>query len=236
MTPFDVPILRGKFIRRYKRFFVDVLLEDGAEVVVHNPNTGSMKGLLDLHNSVLISHNPSPKRKLAYTLQAISDGSIGWVGVNTHFPNRVVAQAIEMNGIVELQGYPILRREVKYGREGRSRIDVHLSGHDKYPDVFVEVKNVTLKEGGIAQFPDAVTTRGQKHLKELMEVAKEGARAVMLFVVPRLDCEKFSAAKGIDPTYADLLDDAKKCGVEVLAINAVVDACGWRLDKRLQVL
>lgn len=236
MTPFDAPVLKGKLIRRYKRFFVDVRLADGTEIVAHNPNTGSMMGLLDEGNPVLVTHNPSPKRKLGYTLQAIGDDNGGWVGVNTQLPNRVVQNAIESGDITELSGYGSLRREVKYGREGRSRIDIHLSNHPQSKDAFVEVKNVTLKENGGAQFPDAVTTRGQKHLEELMDIRHQGNRAVMFYVVARVDCDDFSPARQVDPEYAILFEKAREAGIEMYARRAIVNEFGWELGVSLKIV
>lgn len=234
MHQYTHPILLGKFLKRYKRFFADVELEDGTCVTAHTPNTGSMRGLLIERNDVLVSHNPSPKRKLQYTLEAIKiDGE--WVGVNTMLPNKVVQTAIEENHIKELAGYESITPEVRYGLEGKSRIDLLLSEHASLPSAYVEIKNVTLREENFALFPDAVTERGQKHLRELMLMKAEGMRAVMFYFIPRTDCTVFSPAKAIDPTYANLLKEAAASGVEVLAYMGQVSQEGIELGKKVEV-
>lgn len=224
---FEHPIVEGRLVRRYKRFFMDVKRDDNDEVVVaHTANTGSMRGLLDEGNGVLLTYNPSPKRKLDYSVQALRVGRT-WVGCNTHVPNQFVAQAIEAGVIPALKGYDTLKREVKYGEEGRSRIDVYLSdSKEVLPPCYVEVKNVTLKDGEGALFPDSVTTRGQKHIRELMGVMKDGSKAALVFFVQRTDCSYFAPAKEIDPEYAKLLKEAESAGVLILPIVAQVTPKG----------
>ena len=164
---------------------------------------------------VIISDSENPKRKLRYTWEMIQMDQT-WIGVNTANPNAAVAQFIEEGKIPELRGYPEQKREVKYGREGRSRIDILLTGENG-ERCYVEVKNATMKSDAHAAFPDAVTTRGQKHIEELEAVTQAGDRAVLFFFVGRSDCERFRPADEIDPEYGRLLRRAVKNGVEVLA-------------------
>ncbi len=228
-------VLEGVFLRRYKRFFADVRLNDGTEIVAHTPNTGSMKGLCDEGNLCLVTYQPSPTRKLHYTLQAIKVKN-AWVGCNTSLPNPLVAYAIQNKQIPQLLGYQKIRREVPYGPDNRSRIDLLLTDHeDNKPDVFVEVKNVTLKEGDLALFPDAVTSRGQKHLFELINEVKAGHRAVMNFLVQREDCTGFSPAEKIDPDYAKALILARDAGVELLCLTARIDKMGVQIVGELPI-
>lgn len=233
--PFLHPTLNGRLIKRYKRFFVDVELSNGEVITAHTPNTGSMKGLLDEGNQVLLTHFPSPKRKLAYTLQAILVGEL-WVGCNTSLPNSLVKLAIE-NGVIDtLVGYSSIKQEVVYGKTRQSRIDLFLSGHPIKADAFVEVKNVTLKGGDFALFPDAVTARGQKHLKELIHVVEQGKQAAMVFVCQRTDCTQFAAAKDIDPVYAALLLKAAEKSVQIHCIVATVSSEGISISGLLPVI
>ncbi len=207
---FPEPLIEGRLISRYKRFLADVELENGAIVVAHCANSGSMLGCAAPGSRVYLSPNQNPKAKLDWRWEMIEiDG--GLVGINTSHPNRMVEVAIEDGTIVELQGYAAMRREVKYGQN--SRIDILLEG----PGLcYVEVKNVTLKVGQEAQFPDSVTTRGAKHLRELTQMVVDGHRAVMVYLVQRTDCSHFRPAADIDPTYAVELKAAHEAGVEIL--------------------
>lgn len=207
---FEVSLTEGRLIQRYKRFLADVELADGSIVVAHCANSGSMLGCKEPGSRVLLSPNMNPKAKLDWRWEMVEvDGAL--VGINTSHPNKLVEQAILDGTITELQGYESLRREVKYGVN--SRIDILLED----PSLcYVEVKNVTLKVGDEAQFPDAVTARGTKHLKELSDMVAEGHRAVMVYLVQRPDCDFFRPAADIDPTYADALNAAHVAGVEVL--------------------
>lgn len=207
---FEETLTEGRLIKRYKRFLADVELPSGEVVVAHCANSGSMLGCKDPGSRVLLSPNRNPKAKLDWRWEMIEvDGSL--VGINTSHPNAVVADAIENDAIPELTGFNSLRREVKYGVN--SRIDILLAD----PGLcYVEVKNVTLKVGAQAQFPDAVTTRGAKHLRELIDMVAEGHRAVMFYLVQRGDCESFTPAAHIDPTYAAGLREAAEKGVELL--------------------
>lgn len=210
---FATPLIRATFEKRYKRFFVDATLADGTTVVAHCPNTGSMKGLLTAGNPIWLTHNPDPKRKLHYTTEIIeADGHP--VGIHTGHPNLLVAEAIAAGKIESLPADWALKREQKYGTN--SRIDVLLESPSGQK-CFIEVKNVTLREGDAAMFPDAVTERGTKHLHELAAEARAGNRAVMFYLAQRADCTHFAPAAHIDPTYAAALKTAIADGLEVLA-------------------
>lgn len=202
----------GIIHKRYKRFLSDIELECGEMINAHVPNTGSMKECWAPKWKALVTHADDPKRKLQYTLEMTHNGET-WICVNTGMTNKLVKEALENEVVKELTGYQVIRPEMKYKA---SRIDFHLSGHESHPECYVEVKNVTLVEDGKALFPDSVSTRGQKHLKDLMEIKAQGLRACMLYVVNRADAKSFGPAADIDPEYARLLAQAKKAGVEVL--------------------
>jgi len=225
------PLFHGTLIRRYKRFLADVELDDGSQVTAHTPNTGSMLGCALPGSRVVLSLSGNPSRKYPHSWELVHTDGV-WVGINTLLPNRLAREGIENGTIAELAGYQAIRAEVPYG-EG-SRIDLLLSGI--LGKCYVEVKNVTLVEGGCALFPDAVTTRGQKHLRELMEVVRQGHRGVNLFVVQRADGNSVSPADAIDPAYGALLREASQAGVELLAYRAVVTLSEVRLERRLEVL
>lgn len=211
---FEQPLVPGTLLRRYKRFLADVELADGSVVTAHCPNSGSMATCKEPGREVRLAPASSPKRKLRYTWE-LYHGGAGWVGINTHRANALVAEAIEVGDIPELTGYPGLRREVRYGRN--SRVDILLESPEA-PPCYVEVKNCTLlASDGRVRFPDAVTERGRKHLAELEAIAAEGERAVMLFLVNRDDGEGFGPADHIDPVYGRRLREAAAAGVEVLA-------------------
>jgi len=224
---FKTPLLEGRLVRRYKRFLADIEIPGGEVITAHTANSGSMKGLTEAGNRVFVSHHDDPKRKLKYTWEIVEVKGTA-VGINTHLPNALVAEAIDGGVIAELQGYGTMERERKYGKN--SRIDLLLKGEGR-PDCFVEVKNVTLVEGAAALFPDAVTERGQKHLKELMDMVAQGHRAVMCFVLQRADGEHVGPADAIDPEYGRLLREAASCGVEILAYRARVTTREIRLVK-----
>ena len=213
---FSGPLTKGRLIKRYKRFLADVELEDGSVVVAHCANSGSMRGCADPGSVVYLSPSQNPKAKLDWRWEMIDVGG-SLVGINTSRPNRLVEGAIEDGAIVELQGYGVMRREVKYGQN--SRIDILLED----PGLcYVEVKSVTLKVGDEAQFPDSVTTRGAKHLRELTQMVADGHRAVMVYLVQRGDCCHFRPAADIDPTYASELQIAQKAGVEILCYQCTL--------------
>ena len=217
------PLHKGRLLRRYKRFFADIELETGETVTAHCPNPGSMLAVAVEGSPVWASYNDDPKRKLRYTWQLAELGG-ALVGINTMYPNKIAEEAIGAEAVHELNGYPELRREVRYGEEN-SRIDLLLE-REGAPPCYVEVKNVHLKrQDELAEFPDSVTSRGAKHLRELQGVLREGGRAVMLFVVQRPDCETFAVAGDIDPAYAEALRGAKASGVELLCYD-----CDIRLE------
>lgn len=225
------PLIAGTLIKRYKRFLADVTLEDGSTVTVHCPNSGSMKGCALPGSRVYLSRSGNPGRKYPLGWELVeADGF--WAGINTGLPNQLTREAIENGTVVELQGYSTIRPEVPYGEH--SRIDLLLEGLTGR--CFVEVKNVTLVEEGRALFPDAVTTRGQKHLQELMRVVREGDRGVIFFTVQRGDGNSVSPADSIDPEYGRLLRLAMANGVEALAYRAQVTPEEIRLTERVPIV
>jgi sugar fermentation stimulation protein A len=215
---FENELISGILVRRFKRFLADVRLADHSVVTAHCPNPGSMKSCLGEGWPVLLSTSTNPKRKLATTLEMVHNG-VCWIGVNTHLANNLATAAIEDGTISELQGYENLRREVRYG--DHSRIDILLErGHDR---CWVEVKNVTLVDDrGRYAFPDAVTTRGRRHLRDLADAVSQGHRAAILFVIQRADGTTFTTADDIDPDYAEALRRSVEAGVEPLAYRAEV--------------
>jgi sugar fermentation stimulation protein A len=211
------PLLQGKLLKRYKRFFADIELETGEIITAHCPNTGPMTGVCNLGSIVRVSQNNNPKRKLAYTWEMIlvEDNEPTWVGINTNLPNKIVKNALEKKIFPELADrYQQVRSEVPYGKENSSRIDFLLTGEAQLP-IYLEVKNTTLAKGNIALFPDTETTRGQKHLRELTALIPHN-KAIMLYFINRSDCNCFRAAEQCDPIYAELLQQAVSQGVEVL--------------------
>lgn len=228
-------LVLGTLIQRYKRFLADVRLADGSVVTAHTTNTGSMKTCWEPGDRVLLESAANPNRKLKFTWLAVERPG-GWVGVETGMPNRVVAEAARRDVLPGLAGLNSVRTEVKYGTEN-SRIDVlALDGDGR--QVFIEVKNTTLKDGPWALFPDAVTERGTKHLRELQTMVRQGHRAAIALFVHRTDVDRFDAAREIDPVYATELDRAAKTGVIVLplAVRLVTssDASGlWTLGWEL---
>ncbi len=214
---FKNPTLFGILIKRYKRFMADIKLDNGDIVTAHCANSGSMKTCQNPGWRVMVSDSLNPKRKLLYTFEMIHNEKC-WIGINTQLPNKLAKEAIENGSIIELSGYARITPEQKYGKN--SRIDLLLENeNDK---CYVEVKNVTLVVEGDYQFPDAVTTRGLKHLDALLEMKKEGHRAVMLYVVQRSDGKIFRPAKEIDPAYSKRLKEVYNKGVEVLVYQAKV--------------
>jgi len=224
------PLIEGRLLRRYQRFLADVELKDGRVVTAHTPNTGSMKQCAVPGHEVLISESDNPGRKLKYTLELIRVNG-HWVDTHTHRTNRVVEEGMRNGSIGELDGFA-LRPEYRYGG---SRIDFYLE--KQMEKVLVEVKNVTLCcEPGVACFPDAVTTRGQKHLRELLAARQQGYRSVIFFLVQRGEAESFAPADEIDPEYGRLLRAVAAEGVEVLAYKSVVTSGENRIGERIPVL
>jgi sugar fermentation stimulation protein A len=225
---FPQPLSRGTLVSRYKRFFADVVLDDGREITAHCPNPGAMLGLNTPGLPAWVSRSEDPKRKLAHTLELVeADG--GLVGVNTMHPNRIVAEALAADAIPELTGYASHRREVRYGLN--SRVDFLLTA-DGRPPCWLEVKNCHLRRTGtLAEFPDCVAARSLKHLKELTAMVEAGERAVMLFVIQRTDCDAFSACAELDPAYARGLTEAAARGVEVLAYACEISPGAVRIAQ-----
>lgn len=227
---FPEPRVLATFLGRRQRFLADVRLADGTEVVAHCPNTGSMKGCLFPGNRALLTYHPDPHRKLAWTWRAI-EGPAGWIGLDTGLPPRLVAAALGAGLLPALAAFPTVRYEVRMGE--RSRVDLVLAGPSGR--VWVEVKNVSLVEGAVARFPDAVTGRGLKHLHELTAKVREGDGAAMVYVVQRQDAHSFEPAADLDPAYARGLSDAMGAGVLAFALAARVSPEGVEATGLLPV-
>lgn len=213
---FNPPLVRGTLIKRYKRFLAAITLDDGSIITASVPNTGSMLGLTDPGSRVWLSVNHDGKRKYPHALQLVeADGVI--VGINTHLPNRLTAQAINAGMIDDLSAYKSLKSEQKYGQN--SRIDFLLEDESK-GKAFVEVKNVHfVRRAGVAEFPDTVTERGAKHLRELTAMVQQGHRAIMVYLIQRNDCERFQLCRDMDTNYCLEFDQAIAAGVEAYAIR-----------------
>ena len=226
---FENELISGLFVKRYKRFFVDVII-DKKIVTAHCPNTGSMQGLLIKNNKVWLTKSNDPKRKLKYTLQIIeSNGSK--VGVNTHLTNKIVLDALKNNKIKNFKAIEI-KTEVKFGDNTRFDFLITESNSKK----FIEVKNVTLsRTDKLAEFPDAVTSRGAKHIDELIKAKNKGYDIYLMFVIQRDDCDQFSIARDIDPKYADLLSDAIKKKLNILCYDCKFSPKGIKLNKQIKI-
>jgi sugar fermentation stimulation protein A len=226
---FENELISGLFVKRYKRFFVDVII-DKKIVTAHCPNTGSMQGLLIKNNKVWLTKSNDPKRKLKYTLQIIeSNGSK--VGINTHLTNKIVLDALNNNKIKNFKPVEI-QTEVKFGDNTRFDFLITESNSKK----FIEVKNVTLsRTDKLAEFPDAVTSRGAKHIDELIKAKAKGYDVYLIFVIQRDDCDRFSIAKDIDPKYADLLSDAIKKKLNILCYDCKFSPKGIKLNKQINI-
>ncbi|MCY3751630.1 MAG: DNA/RNA nuclease SfsA [Gammaproteobacteria bacterium] len=231
---FNQALVQGTLIKRYKRFLADVELDDGSIVTAHTPNTGSMLGCCKPGSPVWMSNSGNPKRKYALSWELVEAVPGVMVGINTGLPNKLIGEAIQNGTIQELQGYDIIREEVRYGAEN-SRIDLLLE-RGKKPDCYVEIKNVTLAREGIGYFPDAVSERGSKHLRELAQVATEGKRAVICFCVQRKDVYEVRPADSIDKKYGVTLRQAIDAGVEAVAWRAHVSTDEIRIDTELPVV
>ena len=227
---FPSPLIRGTLIQRYKRFLADVRLASGEIITAHCTNTGSMMGCNTPGSAVYVSHCNRQRRRLAYTWEMIRVNG-DWVGINTLHPNRLVVEGIETGMIQELQGCQTIRREV--GSRQGTRLDLCLQTSGGL--CFVEVKNVTLSVGGAAAFPDAVSERGTKHLKELIWLRRRGHRAAVVFIIQRSDCDFFRPADEIDQEYGRWLRRAVKAGVEALPYRARVTPREIVLTDRLPI-
>ncbi len=225
---FQKPLIAGTLLRRYKRFLADVRLEDNTEITVYCPNTGSMLSCSAPGSPVYISTSDNLKRKYPHTLEMVWVDSC-WVGVNTGLTNSLVVEAIEKNQIPELSCNGLLKREVTTSTG--TRLDIlHTLGKKK---TFIEVKNCSMANDGIAMFPDAVTVRGTKHLNELKMLVKDGHRGVIFYLVQRMDVHTFAPAQHIDATYTQTLVNAYTQGVEILVYQVQVTPKGISLDRAL---
>lgn len=221
------PLIPGILHRRYKRFLADIELLCGKIITAYCPNTGLMIGVSTPGSKVYISESHNPTRKLAYTWELIQVNEI-WVGINTGLPNQVIKLALKQNLFLELVGrYTQIRSEVPYGKDRKSRIDFLLSDEDNKSSIYLEVKNTTLAENQIAMFPDTVTTRGQKHLREMMALLPT-SKAIMLYFINRSDCKSFSPGDRYDSIYGQLLRQALDTGVKVLPCRFEITPEGIR--------
>jgi sugar fermentation stimulation protein A len=228
---FTKSLIKGKFIKRYKRFFVDIKV-DNKTVTAHCPNTGSMMGLLDETNEVFITKNDDPKRKLKYTLEIIKVKK-NLVGVNTHFANKIAFHGLSNNLIKEVANNDIIKPEVFFNKE--TRFDFLIEKNKQ--KIFVEVKNVTLfRDEKIAEFPDAVTSRGSKHLKALIEATQKGYKTYLLFLIQIQGVESFKIAKDIDNVYYENYLLAKKAGVNFLAYRCKINSKEIKIEKKIKII
>ena len=226
------PLISGILIKRYKRFLADVqLVETGKTVTAHCPNSGSMKGCAEPGSQVFLSESNNPKRKLKYTWELIQ-GSGTMIGINTQVPNKLVKQAIENNLIEELSGYDKIKPEIKTSDHTRLDLLLEKINGEK---CYVEIKNCTLVENNIAMFPDAVTTRGQKHLDELIHLVSLGHRGVIFYLIQRMDATSFRPADMIDKTYAEKLKRAARNGVEIITRDTIIDTKMITIGKSIPV-
>ncbi len=227
---FENKLISGVFIKRYKRFFVDIKIKNQV-ITAHCPNTGSMYGLLKQGNKVWISKSNNPNRKLKYTLEIIEDRNVK-VGINTHSANKIVLNALNNNLIKEFKNTSIIKPEAKFG--SNTRFDFLLTNN--YIKTFLEVKNVTLsREKNLAEFPDAITSRGLKHIEELLNAYKKGYKIFILYLVQRNDCTSFSIAKDIDADYKKALTKAVKNNLNILSYDCKFSAKGIKLNKKIKI-
>jgi sugar fermentation stimulation protein A len=223
---FENKLISGLFLKRYKRFFVDIKINNQI-VTAHCPNTGSMHGLLEKGNKVWLSKSNNPKRKLKYTLEII-ESQKSKVGVNTHSANKIIYHSLKNKLIKEFRNILEIKPETKFGKN--TRFDFLLLNEKN--KVFVEVKNVTLsREKGLAEFPDSVTTRGLKHIGELIKASKKNYKIFIIYLIQRDDCNSFAIAKDIDPNYANALSKAVKKKLNVLCYDCKFSSKGIKLNN-----
>ena len=228
---FTKALIKGKFLKRYKRFFTDIKVNKEI-IIAHCPNTGSMMGLLNKNNDAWVLKNDNPKRKLKYTLQILKT-SKNMIGVNTHLANKLVHEALQNNTLIEFKNLDKIVTEKFYTKE--TRFDFFVEKNKK--KIFIEVKNVTLiRDGKTSEFPDAITTRGSKHIKTLMDAHKKGYECYVLFLVQIENCKYFRIAKDIDKEYYKNYKLAKKSGVKFIAYNCKVGSKEIKIDKKIKIL
>ena len=228
---FTKALIKGKLLKRYKRFFVDIKVNKEI-IIAHCPNTGSMMGLLNENNDAWVLKNEDPKRKLKYTLQILKT-SKNVIGVNTHLANKLVHEGLQNNTLLEFKNLDKIVTEKFYNKE--TRFDFLVEKKEK--KIFIEVKNVTLiRDGKTSEFPDAITTRGSKHIKTLMDAHKKGYECYVLFLVQIENCKYFRIAKDIDNEYYENYKLAKKSGVKFIAYNCKVGSKEIKIDKKIKIL
>jgi len=228
---FTKALIKGKFVRRYKRFFADVKVNKSI-ITAHCPNTGSMIGLLDENNDAWVSKNDDPKRKLKFTLEILKSRN-NLIGVNTHLANKLVFEGLQNNSFEEFKNLEKIQSEVFYNKE--TRFDFLVSKKNKRS--FIEVKNVTLiRDSKNSEFPDAVTTRGSKHIKTLIEASKKDYNCYVLFLVQISNCKYFKIAKDIDKEYYKNYKNAKKAGVNFIAYNCKIGSQEIKVDKKVKII
>ena len=228
---FTKALIKGKFVKRYKRFFADVKVNKSI-ITAHCPNTGSMMGLLSENNDAWVSRNDDPKRKLKFTLEILKSKN-NLVGVNTHLANKLVLEGLRNNNFIEFKNLESIQTEVFYNKE--TRFDFLVSKKSK--KTFIEVKNVTLiRDNKNSEFPDAITTRGSKHIKTLIEATKKGYKCYVLFLVQISNCRYFKIAKDIDKEYYENYKIAKKSGVNFIAYNCKIGSKEIKVDKKVKII
>ena len=228
---FSKPLIKGKFVKRYKRFFADVKVNKSI-ITAHCPNTGSMMGLLNENNDAWVSKNDDPKRKLKFTLEILKSKN-NLIGINTHLANKLVLEGLKNNSFLEFKNLEYIQPEVFYNKD--TRFDFLVSKKNKKS--FIEVKNVTLiRDNKNSEFPDAITTRGSKHIKTLIEASKKGYQCYVLFLVQISNCKYFKIAKDIDKEYYENYKYAKKVGVNFIAYNCKIGSKEIKVDKKVKII
>jgi len=220
----------GKFIKRYKRFLVDVEINNKQIVTAHCTNTGSLKSCLVPNAEVIISISNNPKRKTRYTWEMIKIND-SWVGINTNMANLIAYELLKQNKIPDFENLSLIKREVKFDK---SRFDIYAEKNNE--KIFIEVKNVTYKDGDIARFPDAPTKRGQKHIEQLLKALSLGYRVAIFFIIQRLDTKYFAPAWKIDYKYSQMLLEAHKKGLEIIPIQIKITPQGYNFVKIVDIL
>ena len=228
---FTKALIKGKFVKRYKRFFADVKVNKSI-ITAHCPNTGSMMGLLNENNDAWVSKNDDPKRKLKFTLEILKSKN-NLIGINTHLANKLVFEGLKNNSFLEFKNLENIQTEIFYNKE--TRFDFLVSKKNKKS--FIEVKNVTLiRDNKNSEFPDAITTRGSKHIKTLIEASKKGYQCYVLFLVQISNCKYFKIAKDIDKEYYENYKYAKKVGVNFIAYNCKIGSKEIKVDKKVKII